>query len=469
MKKNFILAGFVILALASQAQWSTSCPVTANCSGFMNTTSTNGGLTITQNGLDANNPGSAVLRLVNNTTGGHDYVIGSTGVGNTQGSGHFSIYDFTNAANGGPGDRLLIEGSTGNVGINTTAPAAKLHVVETGNANAVYAIQSDLTMTGGNGGTSIVGSCTGSGSGNLTGIFGLASAATINAGGFFTGNGGGTGTTAYGVCGTAFLGEYNYGVYGSIGGGQNGGTNPPTPNLYYNAGYFNGDVVTTSSAYYFSDKRLKKDIFKIDNSLTLINKLNPVTYNFDTESTPYIALPREKQYGFISQEVKEILPELTKVAVHPAQYDKKTGKEISPKKEVLGLNYNGFIAILTKGIQEQQLQIEALKEELQTLKSGKMTGINQVSGVDGFALEQNIPNPFSNETVIKYTLPQQYKNASLVVYDLSGKQISSFPLTEKDSASITITSEKLAAGIYIYSVMADGKILDSKRMIVANK
>jgi hypothetical protein len=32
-----------------------------------------------------------------------------------------------------------------------------------------------------------------------------------------------------------------------------------------------------------------------------------------------------------------------------------------------------------------------------------------------------------------------------------------------------MTSEKLAAGIYIYSIVADGKVIDSKRMIVADK
>ena len=77
-------------------------------------------------------------------------------------------------------------------------------------------------------------------------------------------------------------------------------------------------------------------------------------------------------------------------------------------------------------------------------------------------------NPFSGETNIKYTLTEQTKNASLIVYDLSGKQLISFPL-DRTASSITITSDKLAAGIYIYSVMADGKIMDSKRMVVADK
>ena len=229
----------------------------------------------------------------------------------------------------------------------------------------------------------------------------------------------------------------------------------------------------------------KKGIEKITNSINLITKLNPVNYNFDLEANPGLALPSEKQFGFISQEVQQVIPEFTKIVIHPAKLNDE-GKEIYPSREVLGLNYNGFFALLTKGIQEQQGQIENLsatvnaqqkqlaeqKEMINALvnKAGSSTGMNEINSVPtGFSLEQNIPNPFNNETVIKYTMPNTVTNASLVVYDLSGKQVTSFPLTEKGTSSITITSEKLAAGIYIYSVMADGKIIDTKRMVVAQK
>ena len=57
----------------------------------------------------------------------------------------------------------------------------------------------------------------------------------------------------------------------------------------------------------------------------------------------------------------------------------------------------------------------------------------------------------------------------MAVYDLTGKQLTTFPIEQKGSSSLTITSEKLAAGIYIYSIVADGKVVDSKRMIVAEK
>jgi trimeric autotransporter adhesin len=54
----------------------------------------------------------------------------------------------------------------------------------------------------------------------------------------------------------------------------------------------------------------------------------------------------------------------------------------------------------------------------------------------------------------------------MIFMSLKSKTVS---LTERRASSVTINSEKLAAGIYIYSVIADGKIMDSKRMVVAQK
>jgi hypothetical protein len=39
-------------------------------------------------------------------------------------------------------------------------------------------------------------------------------------------------------------------------------------------------------------------------------QLNPVTYHFDLEKSTYMGLSTEKEYGFIAQEVREVLPEI---------------------------------------------------------------------------------------------------------------------------------------------------------------
>lgn len=68
--------------------------------------------------------GYAGLELDNQTAGGNYWGLLSLGNGNIQGSGNFLIYNFSTI-----GSALLINGSTGNVGIGTTVPGTyKLNV-----------------------------------------------------------------------------------------------------------------------------------------------------------------------------------------------------------------------------------------------------------------------------------------------------------------------------------------------------
>lgn len=99
------------------------------------------------------------------------------------------------------------------------------------------------------------------------------------------------------------------------------------------------------------------------------------------------------------------------------------------------------------------------------------TGFNEPQiGQAKSTIGQNEPNPFTNETVISYNLSEQVKSATLVVYDMSGAVVTSVPLDQRGNSSVTFTSEKLSAGIYLYSIVADNKkIVESKKMIVMNK
>jgi myo-inositol-hexaphosphate 3-phosphohydrolase len=83
-------------------------------------------------------------------------------------------------------------------------------------------------------------------------------------------------------------------------------------------------------------------------------------------------------------------------------------------------------------------------------------------------MEQNVPNPFSHETEIKYNIMGQFRNANIVIYDLSGKQIKSIPIKQSGVSSLKVTSDQLVAVLYMYSILADGKLIDSKRMVVTD-
>ena len=151
-----------------------------------------------------------------------------------------------------------------------------------------------------------------------------------------------------------------------------------------------------------SDKRIKKDITPLENSLDAINKLNPVTYiKKDT-----FAHNGRLETGFIAQEVKEILPsavsigkgdipvlktvnemsfedgvkytiQITKDGENEKQ-DYIGGEEL-PEGEIYviskevddfhSIEYGVLYTHAIKAIQEQQEQIKAMQVELTALKT----------------------------------------------------------------------------------------------------
>jgi len=117
------------------------------------------------------------------------------------------------------------------------------------------------------------------------------------------------------------------------------------------------NVVTSGivNAYSFaatSDKRLKKNIQPLHNSLGLIMQLNPVHYNKKNsiESNDYA----KTENGFIAQELQKVMPFIV--------------SEGSDKNKTLSVDYNSIIPVLTKGIQEQQVLIEAQQKQIDEMK-----------------------------------------------------------------------------------------------------
>ncbi len=279
---------------------------------------------------------------------------------------------------------------------------------------------------------------------------------STNYGGSFVSTNNGAATN-YGVHAQAVGGAVNYGVWAEANGNVNG---PGTNNW---AGFFNGDLFG-SGVYQGSDRKLKKDIKPIEKSIDIVNKLNPVNYTFDVENHKYLVLPTEKQWGFIAQEVEEVLPELTKKAVVAAKFDT-TGKQIEPAHEILSLNYEGIIPILTKAIQEQQAEIDALKEMLGMKETGDTPSNVPSVKVDlstAAILYQNTPNPFGSSTEIRFYVPDNVE-AVMIFHDSYGKVIREANVS--GSSKVDVNATDLAAGIYTYSLVVNGKVVDTKKMV----
>ena len=90
----------------------------------------------------------------------------------------------------------------------------------------------------------------------------------------------------------------------------------------------------------------------------------------------------------------------------------------------------------------------------------------------GITLLQNIPNPFDEATVIGVQVqrPLDYKRAEIVVHDLSGKELVRTPISLNVGMNEVVydyMAHQYQPGIYAYSLIIDGEVFETKRMVYA--
>lgn len=234
--------------------------------------------------------------------------------------------------------------------------------------------------------------------------------------------------------------------------------------------YVNNDLTLYGTFSYFSDKNLKKNIKNLAYNKDIFRQLNPVNYDLvdsirvnckNGEMKLLKFNNKEHQInGFIAQDVQKIYPELVEI-------DSITG--------LLKIKVLELVPIIVKALQTQQDEIDALKYEIMTLKESNSSIIQKgISNYGGnkiylntdFSLEQNNPNPFTEETIINFTISKVVSNANLMIYDMNGKELKEINISERGNGSVTIKGSEFVAGMYIYALIADSKVIDTKRMIL---
>jgi len=230
----------------------------------------------------------------------------------------------------------------------------------------------------------------------------------------------------------------------------------------------NGDGRVNASWLVLSDRRLKSDIKTIDNALDKISQLNGVSYTYNKSKYPEMNLPDGEVYGFIAQEVREVIPQVTSQ---------------STEDDMVGIKYTEIIPILTEGIKEQQIIIEdqdvliaALEEQVNQLEQRlanierSLSPNNNSAKVDGSTfqnvkLSQNRPNPFNELTTVEYEIPADTKNAKLDVYSMDGKLMGTYDI-QGGQGKVDILSNSLPSGTYVYAINVDGANVATNLMII---
>ena len=253
-----------------------------------------------------------------------------------------------------------------------------------------------------------------------------------------------------------------------------------------------------------SDGRVKKNIKSNVPGLVFINKLTPVTYNLDLDAADKILQKpamKDKDGKIVEQKptATEIASRKAKEQViysgFIAQDVEKTAKELNydfsgvdaakNDKDLYGLRYAEFVVPLVKAVQELSAKNDELQKQndaQQKVNSDLQQQINDLKAMisstnsnssqqdatniilTSASLAQNIPNPFTHTTTINYTLPKQFVAAQILITDNSGKTVKQVAVTGTGKGTLNVDASSFASGTYQYSLVVDGKLIESKRM-----
>ena len=270
----------------------------------------------------------------------------------------------------------------------------------------------------------------------------------------------------FGVVGVASSGQNGVGVYGTAG-GYGSSYGEPVDGSY--AGYFAGPTyvkgtLTATEVITPSDITLKENIISIEeeeetvgSTLDNLMNMNVIKYTYKPQPVPddqeedeldaeerlllgskvqtqnnLLQMSQQKHYGLSAQEIREIYPDVVREG----------------QNGTLGVNYIELVPILIRSIQE-------LKAEL-----------NELKGVETKPMMARAMTVDEDETTdIHFTLPENIKDASVCVFDMSGKMRKQVPVSSSMD-SFSIEGQGLPAGMYICSLVVDGKEVKTRRMIL---
>jgi hypothetical protein len=245
------------------------------------------------------------------------------------------------------------------------------------------------------------------------------------------------------------------------------------------------EPVTSRAFYVATDPSLNKESASVTSALSTLANLSAISYRLNgTEAVSsgiingrwgdgWSIQPGTEtdslHYGLSLTSVLHTLPELVTEDENGVKY----------------VDYNSLIPLLVVAVNELKGQIEVLNSRIEELEDALEGGLEAgspeeeenhaddtsenediIGGLLKPALYQNVPNPFNADTQVRYCLPESVLQANLYIYDLQGKQVKKIPVTERGEAAVTIHGSELQAGMYIYTLIADGQEIDSKRMIL---
>lgn len=164
------------------------------------------------------------------------------------------------------------------------------------------------------------------------------------------------------------------------------------------------------------------------------------------------------RYGLYAGEVANVFPELVEKDQNNNEY----------------INYIELIPVLVNAINEltEKLQqvgvLQGIRAQRDSIETNRNYANARGAVEEDAVLYQNTPNPFTDNTTIEFYIPTNASSASVYLFTLNGILLETYPIEYMGYGTVTIDGSTLQPGMYVYSLVVDGQIVDSKRMILTN-
>ena len=226
--------------------------------------------------------------------------------------------------------------------------------------------------------------------------------------------------------------------------------------VFFNTATSTFNSIQVANVYNYSDERAKKNIQGLNNGLSKITLLNPVSYDWKEEKVMADSLngiapsgPIEngvRQYGFLAQDVEKVMPDVVAT-------DENGFKMV---------NYIAIIPVLVKAVQELQSTVSKQSDLIKELIGKQSSGTGKIETAN--KILSCSANDSGERLSIATQLDDGVTNARLVISSISGEPERTIPVSAQ-SPNVDENISSLQKGIHIVGLYVDNGLSDSKNWV----
>jgi hypothetical protein len=244
-----------------------------------------------------------------------------------------------------------------------------------------------------------------------------------------------------------------------------GGENPELWSSTGRINFYNHHSKTYNSlyaagVYNLSDGRSKQDVADLADGLGSMMRLRPVTFRWaspadgkivecgEENSVTYGPEADKLQYGFIAQEIEEVLPDIVST-------------DADGNKAV---NYTSLIPVLVRSVQELQGQVAAQSALIDNLNARLAMQANAT--VEQDMITSCTPNPTNGEISVGYALMSGTTDARILITNLIGTTVCEAECS-RSGTSVCLNLSGTLPGVYLATLVCNGEVRDSRQIVVS--